>query len=93
MTPRQNTASEIRRLEYDHHFNSTSSTGFHGGHTDLCIRVVQIMSGKSSETFCSCLGGRTGDRDLVNKWMRKGGLNRTWCNVTRDVANGVMYLI
>ena len=34
-----------------------------------------------------------GDRDLVNKWMRKGGLNRAWCNVPRDVANGVMFLI
>jgi hypothetical protein len=55
--------------------------------------MVQIMTDESSEIFCSCLGGRVGGRDSMNKWMKEGGLNKAWCNVRRNVAKGVMFLI
>ena len=50
------------------------------------------MSGELSKIFCSCLGGRVGGRDPMIKRTRKGGLNKAWCNVWRDVAK-VMFLI
>jgi hypothetical protein len=53
--------------------------------------MVQIMTDESSEIFCSCLRGRVGGRDTMNKWMRKGGLNKAWCDVRRNVAKGVMF--
>ena len=51
------------------------------------------MTGELSEIFCSCLAGRLGGKDPMNKWMRKGGLNKAWCNVWRNIAKGVMFLI
>lgn len=93
MADRQNTASEIRRLEDDRYFDSTRGASFHGDHTNLCIGVVQVMTDESSKIFCSCLGGRVGGRDTMNKRMRKGGLKKAWCNVRRNVTKGVMFLI
>ena len=93
MAPRQKTASEIWRLEHDRHFNSTGGARFHSDHTNMCIGVVQIVTGKSSKIFCSYLGGRVGGRDPMNERIRKGGLNKVWSNVRRNVAKGVMSLI
>ena len=91
--PRKMTASEIRSLEYDCHFNSTSGASFRSDHSDLCIGVVQIMTGKASEIFCSSLGDWVGGRDSMDKRMRKGCLNKAWCNVRRNVTKRVMFLI
>jgi hypothetical protein len=93
MAPRQKTASEIWRLEYDRHFNSTSGGRLHRDHANLCIRVVQIMAGESSEIFYSCLARWVGGRDPMNKRMRKGCLNKVRCNVRRNVAKEVTFLI
>jgi hypothetical protein len=79
-------SEDIMRLEYDHHFISTSSAGFHADHPNLCIRVVQIMTGESSEIFCSSLVGR---RDPLNKGTGEGGVNRVRCIILRNVAEGV----
>jgi hypothetical protein len=54
--------------------------------------MVQIMTGKSSEIICSCLR-RVGGRDPMNQRIRKGGLNKAWCKVRRNVAKGVVFLI
>ena len=86
-------ASEIRRLEYDRHLNSTSSASFHTDHTDLCIGMVQIMPGELSEIFCSCLGRPVGGRDPMDKRTRKCGLNKARCNVRMSVSKGVMFLV
>jgi hypothetical protein len=46
--------------------------------------VVQITTGESSEIFCSCW---VGGGDLVmNKRLRKGGLNKVRCIILRSVA-------
>ena len=86
--------SEIRCLEYDRHFNSTSGASFHSDHTNLCIGVVQIMTGESLEIICPCLR-RVGGRDPMNKRIRKGSLSKAWCKVRsrRNVAKGVVFLI
>ena len=79
-------------LEHDHHFKPTSGTHFHADHTYLCIWVVQITTGDSSEIFSPCwIGGR----DLVNKRMRKCGLNNVWWIILRSVAEaeGVAFWI
>jgi hypothetical protein len=82
--PRQKSGSEnIMRLEYDHHFKSTGRARFHTDHTNLCLGVVQITTGESSEIFCSCL---VGSRDPVNKRMRKGSLNTARCIMLRNVV-------
>lgn len=77
------------RLEYDHHFESTGRARFHADHTDLCIGVVQISNGESPEIFCSCL---VGGRDPVNKWMRKGRLNRARCIMLKNVTEVTFYI-
>jgi len=66
-------SEKIIRLEYDHHFNPTSDPRFHADHANICIGVVQIMTGKSSKVFCSPL---VGDRDPVNKRIGTGSMNR-----------------
>jgi hypothetical protein len=92
--PRRKIASEIGRLEYDRHFNSTSGASFHSDHTNLGIGMMQIMTGESSKIFYSCLAGRGRGRDPVNKRrMRKVGLDKARCNVRRNVGNGIMFLI
>jgi hypothetical protein len=85
--------SEIRRLEYDRHFDSTSGASFHSDHTNLCIRMVQIMTSESPEIFCSCMEGPVGGRGPMNKRARNCGPNKTWCFVLRNVAKGVVFLI
>ena len=85
--------SEIRCLEYDRHFNPTSGASFHSDHINLCIGMVQIVTGESSEIFYSCLGGQGGGRDPMDKRMRKGDLDKAWCIVRKNVAKGVMLLI
>ncbi len=55
--------------------------------------MVETMTGKLSEIFCSCLTGWVEGRDPVNKWMGKGSLNRAWCNMLGNVAKGVTFLI
>lgn len=93
---RKKNTSEIRCLEYDRHFNSTSGTSFHSDHTNLCIGVVEIMTGESPEISYSCLGGRGGGRGPMSKLkrMRQGGLDKAWCKVRGNVAKGViMFLI
>jgi hypothetical protein len=55
--------------------------------------MVQIMPGELSEISYSCLGGRVGCRNPMNKRMRKGGLKKARCKVSRIVAKGVMFLI
>jgi hypothetical protein len=82
------TASKVRRLEYDRHFNSTSGASFHSDHPNLCVGMVQIMTSKLSEIVCSC-SRRVGSRDP----MRKGGVNKIWCNIRRNVTKGVMFFI
>jgi hypothetical protein len=82
-------ASEnIIRLQYDHHLDSTSRAYFYGDHTNLCVGVVQITIGESSEIFCSSL---VGGRDPVNKRMRKGSMNKARWIVLRDVSEGVTF--
>ena len=74
------------RLEYNHHFEPTRGTRFHADHTYLCIGVMQITNGESSEIFCSSwVGGRNP--------VRKGGLNKTWCVMLRNVAEGDRFWI
>ena len=51
------------------------------------------MIGESPEIFCSCMEGPVGGRGPMNKRVRKGGLNKTWCIVLRNVAKGVVFLI
>jgi hypothetical protein len=92
MGPGKKTASEIRRLEYDCHFNLASSASFHSDHSNLCIGMVQIMTGEPSEIVCSCLR-RVWGRDPMNKRIRKGGLNKAWCKVRRNLTKGVVFLI
>ena len=80
------------RLEYDHHSKSTSGTRFHADHANICIGVVQIMTGNSSKVFCSSL---VGDRDPVNKRIsrsRRALLRKVAQSVTlrRNILN--MYL-
>jgi hypothetical protein len=75
------------RLEYDHHFESTSSARSHADHFNLCIGVVQITTGDSSQVLCSCSvwGGHP-----MNKRIRKDGLDRAWWfNMLRSVAEGL----
>jgi hypothetical protein len=87
----QKTALEkIIRLKYNNHFNSTGGASFHTDHINLCIAVVQITNGKSSEIFCPSL---VGDRDPVNKWARKGTLNRALFIMPRNVTEGVTFYI
>jgi hypothetical protein len=76
------------RLEHDHHFESTGGPRFRADHTNLCIGVLQITTGKLSEIFCSCL---VGGRDMVNKRTRKRGLNRAWCIMLWNVVEGVTF--
>ena len=84
-------ASEnIMRLEYDHHFELTTGGCFHADHPNLCIGLVQITTGESSEIFCSCL---VGGRDPVNKRVREGSMNKARCIVLRNVAEGVTFYI
>ena len=64
-----------RRLECDHDYILTSGALFHTDHTNLCIRVIPITTGKSSEILWSRL---VRSRHTVNKWMRKGSLRRVW---------------
>jgi hypothetical protein len=86
--PCQERASgNIRCLQYDHDLKATSGALFRGDHTNLCVRVVQITIGQSSEVVGSRL---VGGRDPVNKCMGKGGLRRARCNVLRKVAKEVM---
>ena len=89
------TVSEIRRLEYDRHFNSASGASFHSDHTNLCIGMVQIMTSESSKIFYTCLGRRPGfgGRGPMNKRVRRGGLDKAWCVVRRNVAKGAVLLI
>ena len=52
------------------------------------------MTRESPEIFYSCLGGRSGGRGAMSTRMRKGGLDKAWCNVRRNVAKEViMFLI
>ena len=76
------------RLEYDHHFISTSSLRFHAHYTNRCIGVIQITNGEPTEMFCSSL---VGSRDPVNKRMRKGTINRALCNMLRNVVERVAF--
>jgi hypothetical protein len=78
------------RLEHDHHFKTTSGTRFHADHTYLCIGVVQITNGESSEIFCPCW---VGGRHPVDKRMRKGALNKARCVMLRNIAKGVTFRI
>jgi hypothetical protein len=79
----------IVRLEYDHYFKPTRSARFHADHFNLRIRVVQITNGESSEIFCSC---SIRSRYPVNKKrMSKGGVNRVWRIVLRNVTEGVTF--
>jgi hypothetical protein len=55
--------------------------------------MVQIMTNESSKIVCSCLAGRVGGGDPMNKRVRKGGLNKAWCIMRRNVAKVVMFLI
>jgi hypothetical protein len=83
-------SEDITRLQYDHHLNSATRAYFHGDHTDLCVGVVQITIGESSEIFCSSL---VGGRDPVNKWMRKGGMNKARWIVLRNVSEGITFQV
>jgi hypothetical protein len=58
----------------------------------MCLGVVQITTGESSEIFCPCL---VGGRDPVNKRMRKGSLNnlKARCIMLRNVAKWVTFYI
>ena len=76
------------RLEYDHHFESTSCARFHTDHTNLCLGVVQIMTSESSENFFPCL---VGGRNPVNKGTRNGSLNRARCTMLRNVFEWVIF--
>ena len=76
------------RLEYDHHFISTSSPRFHADYTNLRIGVIQITNGEPTEMFCSSL---VGSRDPVNKRMRKGIINRALCNMLTNVVERVAF--
>ena len=76
------------RLEHDHHFISTSSSRFHADYTNLCIGVVQITNGESTEMFCSSL---IGSRDPVNKRMRKGAINGALCNMLGNVVERIAF--
>jgi hypothetical protein len=86
-------SENITRLEHDHHFKTTSGTRFHTDHAHLCIGVVQITTGESSEIFCSCWIG--GGDPVMNKRMRKGRLNKVRCIILRSVAEaeGVAFWI
>lgn len=53
--------------------------------------MVQIVTNELSKILYSCLGGWVGDP--MNKWVRKGGLDKAWCNVRKNVTKGVMLLI
>ena len=70
--------------ECDHYFISTRGARFHADHINLCIGVVKITTGESSEIFRSCL---VGNRDPP----RKGGLNWVLCIMLRNVAEGVTF--
>jgi hypothetical protein len=83
-------SENIIRLEYNHHFKSTSGPRLHSDHIDLCIGVMQITIGKPSEVFCSSLVGGGGP---VNKLLRKGGLNRARRIILRNVAERVTFQI
>jgi hypothetical protein len=75
---RKQVSEKIMRLEYNHHFKPTSGTRFHADHTYLCIGVMHITNGESSEVFCSCqVGGRGPER--------KGA---PWSVMLRNVAEG-----
>jgi hypothetical protein len=85
---KERTSGNIRRLEYDHRYKSTSSALLRADHTKPCTGVVQIPIGLSSEILGSRL---VGDRDPGNKWVGKGGLRRAGCTVRRKVE--VMFLV
>ena len=86
-TRRKMALENIIQPEYDDYSILTRGARFHADHTNLCIGVMQIMTGESSEIFCSCL---VGGRDPVG--VRKGGLNqRVWCIILRNVAEGVTF--
>ena len=87
--PRQErTSGNIRHLQYDHNFKSTSGALFRANHANQGTGVVQMTIGQSSEVLGS---GVIGSRDPVNKW--KGGLRRARCNVLRKIAIGVMFWV
>ena len=83
---RKKASKKIMRLEHNHHFEPTSRTRFHADHTYLCIGVMQITNGESSEVFCSCLVGGRGPG-------RKCTPNKAWCVVLRNVVEGVTFWI
>jgi hypothetical protein len=83
---RKKASEKIVRLEYNHHFEPTGGTRFHADHTYLCIGVMQITNGESSEVFCSCLVWGRGPE-------RKGAPNKAWCVMLRNVAEGDRFWI
>lgn len=65
---------------------------FHIDHVNLCIGMVPIPTGELLEIFWSWL---VGNRDIVRKRMRKGGLRRVWYHmpVLGNVAKEIISLI
>jgi hypothetical protein len=75
------TSENIRRIDNNHHIESTSRAWFHPDHIDLRIGVVQVTTSEPSEIVFPLLDR---GRDAVKKWMGAGSLGNTWCNMLRD---------
>ena len=79
-----------RRLECDHDFILTGCSRFHTDRTNLCIGVVPITTGESSEILWS---GLVGSRHTVNKPVGKGGLRGVWYYILGNVSKEVTFLV
>ena len=84
------TSEDIKRIENNHHVESTSRASFRPDHVDLRIGVVQVMTSELSEIVFPLLDG---GRDAVKKGIGGGSLGNAWCNMLRDIAKMAMILI
>jgi len=80
----------IGDIEYDQHLAPTSSTRFHADQINLILRLIQVMTRKSSEVPRCWLNG---SRDLMSKWIMKSGLNRDRCHWISMAERGTFLIL
>ena len=73
---------ENGHLKYDHDFESTSGSHFYAHN----VQRVHRRGADNDRTVIGDILLLVDWGDLVKKWTRMKGLNRTWCNVLGNEA-------